>query len=342
MKDMATSDAPSLLEAARLSRGLTQAELAAASGIAQGIISKFETGALPADERLSALATTLGVPTELVDGSTTQAPHTRVFHRKQASLPMKARNQLQADMLLAHVRVSRLVGDYLHHQVPRLPLPDNHWYGPDDRARELREQWNIPAGPIRSMVDVMETHGVPCLVWDVSSARVDAISSWPEDAAPIVLLGSHAPGDRLRFTVAHELGHAVLHEVPSAESETEADIFASEFLMPESDIRDDLRDVSLSTLATLKRKWGVSIAALMRRARDLGAISDSKYRSLNIELSSAGMRKNEPVQIDREQPTLLANIVGERTASGEGIAALADTALITVRELEHNYLGEHA
>lgn len=339
---MANTDAPSLLEAARLSRGLTQAELAKSSGVAQGIISKFETGAIPSDERLRVLARILEVPTELIDGTTTQAPHTRVFHRKQASLPMKARNQLQADMLLAHVRVSRLVGDGAQHQVPRLPLPDNRWYGPDDRARELRQRWDIPAGPVVNMVDVMERHGVPCLVWDVSSARVDAISSWPDDAPPIVLLGSHAPGDRLRFTIAHELGHAVLHEVPSAESETEADIFASEFLMPEEDIRGDLADVSLASLANLKRKWGVSIAALMRRARDLGTISDSKYRSLNIELSSAGMRKNEPVQIEREQPTLLAHLVEERTASGEGLEALADTALITVHELEYNYLGDRA
>lgn len=88
-----------------------------------------------------------------------------------------------------------------------MPLPDDGWFTPSDRAKELRAAWGVPAGPIDSMVDLLEAHGVPCLERDVTSARVDGISSWPDDAPPVILLGSHAPADRLRFTIAHELGH---------------------------------------------------------------------------------------------------------------------------------------
>ena len=290
----ASNSETSLLEAVRVAREMTQAELSAASGIAQGVISKLERGGLPLDpDRALALSRVLDVPVALIDGSTVSAPHARVFHRKQASLPAKAANKLHADMVLAHVRVGRLMRDEAARHgesVPRLPLPENRLYTAADRARELRSLWDLPRGPVANIVELLESHGVPCLMWDVSSARVDAIASWPADAPPVILLSSHAPGDRLRFTVAHELGHAVLHDVACADCEREADEFASEFLMPRNDIKQDLRDVTLPKLAELKKVWGTSMAALARRARDVEAITDTRYRALNIELSQSGYR----------------------------------------------------
>lgn len=332
------TDETSLLEAARVSRGLTQAQLAGASGVAQGVISKFESGRLPLDDaRVGLLAEALGVPVALVDGSTAHAPHTRQFHRKQASLPAKAANQLRAEMVLAHVRVSRLLKSPSVADVPRLPL-GSALDRPADRARAVRRIWGIPSGPIDNIVEILEQHGVPCLSWDVSSARVDAIASWPDDAPPVVLLGSHAPGDRLRFTVAHELGHAVMHELPCADCEREADEFASEFLMPRAEIKDSLRGATLPELAELKRVWGTSIAALARRAKDLGAITDSAYRSLNIELSASGLRKNEPVAIPRERPMMIREAIMQRINAGHTLSEVAALALIEPDELKTQYL----
>lgn len=321
---------------------MTQADLASASGIAQGVISKLERGSLPLDhERIQTLADALDVPVALIDGSTVSAPHARVFHRKQASLPARAANKLHADMVLAHVRVGRLMRDEAARRgehVPRMPLPEGRLYTAADRARELRKLWDLPRGPVANIVELLESHGVPCIMWDVSSARVDAIASWPADATPVVLLSSRAPGDRLRFTVAHELGHAVLHEVACADCEREADEFASEFLMPRNDIKHELRDVTLPKLAELKTIWGTSMAALARRARDVEAISDARYRALNIELSQSGYRKSEPVQIDRERPTVVQRAIQNRIDQGETLPDLAEDALIGVDELQHQYL----
>ncbi len=329
----------SLLEAARVARGLTQATLSELSGVAQGVISKFESGLLPVDERVNALAAQLDVPISLIDGTVVRSPHTRVFHRKQASLPAKIANKLRADMMLAHVRVNRLICNEAIPalDVPRLPLT-SALDTPSDRARNVRKLWGVPQGPIENIVALLESHGVPCLMWDVASARVDAIASWPEDSRPLVMLGNHAPGDRLRFTVAHELGHAVMHDLPSSDCEREADEFASEFLMPRADVRDVLRGATLPKLAELKTVWGASIAALVRRARDVGAISDSAYRSLNIELSASGSRKKEPVQLDPEHPSLVRNVVHHRLAAGESLTDIATDALMKVEELNHYYL----
>lgn len=338
---MADDSGQSLLEAARVARGLTQSALAQRTGVAQGVISKFESGTLPVDARVASLAAALEVPVALVDGTTVRAPHTRVFHRKQASLPAKAANKLRADMLLAHARVGLLLRGAVIPpvSVPRLPL-ESALDTPSDRARTVRKLWGIPPGPIENMVGLLESNGVPCLTWDVTSARVDAIASWPENSPPIVMLGNHAPGDRLRFTVAHELGHAVMHDLPSADREREADEFAAEFLMPRADIRDALRGATLPRLAELKSVWGTSIAALARRARDIGAITDSAYRGLNIELSMSGSRRKEPVEIAAEHPTLVRDVIRHREAAGETLPSLAASALMSVDELERHYLLE--
>ncbi|WP_413542661.1 ImmA/IrrE family metallo-endopeptidase [Citricoccus nitrophenolicus] len=328
-----------MLEAARVSRGFTQAMLAQRSGVAQGVISKFESGILPIDGRIDALAEQLRVPVALINGTTVQAPHSRVYHRKQASLPAKVANKLHADMMLTHVRTSRLIAREAMPtpDVPRLPL-GSALDTPSDRARAVRDLWEISRGPIVNIVALLESRGVPCLMWDVESVRVDAIASWPENARPIVMLNSHAPGDRLRFTVAHELGHAVLHDLPSREGEREADEFAAEFLMPRADIRDVLEGATLPRLVELKKVWGTSIAALARRARDVGSISDSAYRSLNIELSMSGARKYEPVQMDPESPTLVKEVVRRRRTAGESLADIAADALMSSEELNRQYL----
>lgn len=82
----------------------------------------------------------------------------------------------------------------------------------------------------------------------------------------------------------------------------------------------------------------MSIAALARRARDLGALTESQYRSLTIELSAAGMRKNEPVELARERPTLVARAVDQRLAAGATIEGIATKALIFPAELQSQFL----
>mgnify|MGYP000953285376 CR=1 FL=1 len=330
--------AGSLLEAARVARGLTQSQLASQTGIAQGVISKLESGQLALDaDRIEALARVLAVPRQLIDGTALASPHVRVFHRRQASLPAKVANRLRAELGLAHLRASRLLLAPPPLDVPRMPLA-SPLETPSDKARELRKQWGVPSGPIDNMVSLVESHGVPCLAWDVASARVDAIASWPPGTHPLILLGLHAPGDRLRFTVAHELGHAVMHDVPSGDQEREADEFAAEFLMPRLEVREILDGATLPSLMKLKETWGTSIAALARRARDVGAISDSSYRRLNIELSASGLRLREPVEIPREQPTLVRTAIAARLARGESLAAIAADAFIEPAELRHCFL----
>lgn len=112
------------------------------------------------------------------------------------------------------------------------------------------------------------------------------------------LINAHAPADRFRFSLAHELGHVILHREPgvTATQERQADEFASEFLLPADTIRTELKQgrLTLPRLLELKHRWGVSMAALLRRASTLGVVSDWQYRNLMVELSAVGYRKQEP------------------------------------------------
>jgi hypothetical protein len=117
----------------------------------------------------------------------------------------------------------------------------------------------------------------------------------------VIVVAGEAPGDRLRFSVAHELGHLILHREhgeSEKEMDDEADRFASEFLLPEEPMRHELiPPITLTGLAQLKPRWKVSIQALIRRARDLEIITERQYKYLFQKLSKHGWRKQEPANL---------------------------------------------
>ncbi len=162
-------------------------------------------------------------------------------------------------------------------------------------------------GPIANLVDLVESAGI--VVWETEdlASEVDALSLWPigeELTLPVIVRVTGKPGDRERFTLAHELGHLCLHHQPAEDFEAEANEFASEFLMPKDDIFKSLRQMDLRKAAALKGKWKVSMQSIIRRAYTLEVISESEYRSLNRELSAKGYKKREPVLIPSETPRL--------------------------------------
>ena len=331
-----------MLGIVRAARGWTQKDLESATSIPQAVLSKAETGLIRLDDdRIASLARVLDVPPGLLRLPQPKGEPVHVFHRKRSALPVSKVNQLRAMIELGHLQSSAILGNEGRRSlVTHKPLPDDGFETPQERAQELRQVIGLPSGPVEDMVSVLEDAGVVVVRRNLGSNLIDALISWPEGRTPLVLFGDHTPGDRLRFTLAHELGHAVMHKLPSDRQEAEADQFASEFLMPAADIRHDLDNVSLARLADLKLKWRVSMAALLRRAHDLGTISDFRYKQVNIELSTAGYRKQEPVSFAQETPRAVAGAISARVASGESIESIASQALMTPEELHHVYLGD--
>ncbi|MGA5143265.1 ImmA/IrrE family metallo-endopeptidase [Streptomyces azureus] len=182
----------------------------------------------------------------------------------------------------------------------------------EQAAAKVRSLWSIPSGPVPNVVELLETHGVTVIRLPLDSADVDAFSL-PFRDHPVVVLGTDKNDRaRSRFDAAHELAHLVLHGEQIwgvKEVETQAHQFAAAFLMPASDIYGHLpTTVDWSTLFDLKRRWQVSLAALLMRARTLGRISESAYLTAIKTASARGWRRVEPVPLGRpEQPTKLLN-----------------------------------
>ena len=117
----------------------------------------------------------------------------------------------------------------------------------------------------------------------------------------------------MRFTLAHELGHLVMHRFPTATMEDEANQFASAFLMPAGDAASAFqgRRVTLELLAALKPEWKVSMQALLMRAKALGYIDHNQSRYLWQQMGVKGWRLSEPAELDfeHEKPTVLRSII---------------------------------
>ncbi|WP_244448077.1 ImmA/IrrE family metallo-endopeptidase [Neorhizobium vignae] len=193
---------------------------------------------------------------------------------------------------------------------PQLALPKvdvDELGGADKVAQFLRRTWMVPEGPIKNLTALCERAGILVIVCDFVE-NVDGLTMRLRDTPPIIFLNSKAPADRRRHSLAHELGHLLMHSVPTEEMESEADLFAGEFLVPATQLRSDLigGKVTLERLVQLKRYWRVSVASLLFRAGSARMITENQTSYLWRQLSARGWRKTEPAETQfAPEPTRL-------------------------------------
>ena len=315
---MVQSVNPEMLILARESRGFTQSGLAKLTGISQGNVSKYESGVLSvSDDHLTSIASVLGYPETFFSLAEQRFNFgsSCTYHRKRQTMPVHELKILLAKANVLRINISRLLTgveietDNLFQRLDVVDFDEDV----EKIARLVRRAWHIPPGPINNLVRVIEDAGAIVYTGSFATRKLDAISQWipsPNPSLPpIFLINSDMPGERIRFTLAHELGHVIMHRVPTENMEEEADRFAAEFLMPSQDIGPDLRSLTLPNLARLKSYWKVSMAAIIKRARDLEKISQRQYRTLNEQMSKQGFKTNEPYPIPVERPSVLDEII---------------------------------
>ena len=311
------------LKLARHLEGLRKSDLAARIGMSPTAVSAWETGAKrPTAATVKQLA--LGLSVELgffAVRSEDIAALSNVPHFRS----LRSTSQLARDQAFAYGQVAVDIAASLDRyvefpdvDVPSIPVSvDDDGEGPETAARELRKLWGLGDGPIKHTVRELENHGVLVVFSPPAAASVDAYS-FDSRLRPVVVLNPvKRDYYRQRFDVAHELGHLVMHgdaEPGGKVVEDQAHRFASELLMPADVIREQLPTHMGGnvwvTLARLKEQWGVSIAALLFRARRLGRLGEISYRNAMTTLSSRGWRRNEPGLIGAvEQPSLMGRAV---------------------------------
>jgi Zn-dependent peptidase ImmA (M78 family)/transcriptional regulator with XRE-family HTH domain len=304
---------PARLRQARELRGWTQTALAQQVHVHPSAIAQLETGRIqPSPEVLGTLSRATGFPpTFFTRPSGPALPLGSLRFRARAA--MTARQRRQAwwyAQTLYEIMASMAAQAEL--PAPRLlQLAGN----PAAAAAVTRQALGLaPDQPIGPLIRTLERHGVWVLAIPVPLPRRDACSAWAEgdDATPVIVVAATAAGDRRRFSVAHEVGHLVLHQFPQGAPhalERQADAFAEAFLLPEVAMRAELvPPVTLTTLADLKARWGVSLQALIRRAHTLDLLTPSQYHALSAQLGARGWRTQEPITVPVERPRALRQL----------------------------------
>jgi Zn-dependent peptidase ImmA (M78 family)/transcriptional regulator with XRE-family HTH domain len=287
------------LRTLRLLMGMSQAELAAAAGVTQGLISLSEKGTrTTTDDLLGAVASATGTPASFFDVDPDELPTDTLHFRKKTTASAKEVKRVEATVREAYRVAARLIAATRVRRTV-LPCAEGELDGEDIEMMALKTRDALGVGrdgPMMHITRACERAGipvVPLILVDAHGQGEDVlvghsgVSCWRGPTDPyLISYFAASSGDRQRFTVAHELGHLVLHitrrTIPAAQAEAEAHRFAGALLLPEERAREAFDGTfTLRDLALLKQRWGVSIQDLVERAHRLGAIDDERRTSLS-------------------------------------------------------------
>jgi Zn-dependent peptidase ImmA (M78 family)/plasmid maintenance system antidote protein VapI len=307
-----------LLVVAREMRGMSQATLAQKAQITQGHLSKLENRLTePSSDTLARLSSALDFPSSFfLQPQRIYSPVSiHRNYRKKASLSQRKLAQIHAELSIRVMNLKKLLQAV--HFSPDLecrPFDIDDYEGAAERVAELvRQAWKLPRGPLGDLTDYMERAGVVIMKCDFQELEMDGITLIDPECPPCVFINQRQPPDRERFTLAHELGHILMHPFPTETMEAEANEFASAFLMPAADIKSSFAGgrVTLDLLARLKSVWRVSIQSLLVRSRSLGMITPNQYQYLWKQINFLKIRKHEPPgrNFPVEQPKALSDIL---------------------------------
>ena len=312
------------LKIARERRGLTKKALSEAAGISTRTLSTFENGGYatpPESETLSKISSTLNYPVNFFFSDSAYAiDETGISFRAMSKLSAAKKNAAISAIPLA-LEINKWIESRFDLPKPNLDdYSSDSFSDPETASRELREHWKLGELSISNLVHLLESQGIRVFSLAENCLEVDAYSFW-RDGVPFIFLNMMKSPERSRFDAAHELGHLVLHKHSSnngRQAEEQADKFASAFLMPKASILAAVPySPTLRELINLKKKWKVSLSALVRRSHDLGLASEWHYRQLSIELSGKGFRKSEPNGMtEREKSLVIEKVFSKIKSNG--------------------------
>ena len=327
------------IKQARQAAGLSLRALAEQAGISAMAISKYENNkATPSSRVLLALARALGVRVEYFFRQA-QVQLEEVEYRKHSKLPKRLLAQIEGDVKEQVERFLELE-EYLPNrpmrtfEVPEgLPGRVDEFADIEVVARKLRDAWELGANPIPELTDTLEERGI--LVFQSEALHGDRFDGLAAhvNGVPIVVVGASWPGDRQRFTLAHELGHLILKDrlgpALKEHEETAANRFAGAFLVPESEVHKELggprKRLEPHELCVLKNAYGLSMGGWLHRARDLDLLPQTNYVSMVRFFRKRGWHKKEPCDdYPRERPQVFMQLVYHALAEdliGESKAA---------------------
>ncbi len=306
-----------MLSLARQTRKVSQPELAKCIGsVSQGQLSKIEHGQIqPSESLVHGMAGNLRYKPSFFYNSSYRPMPPMSLHRKRQKLSARDLDAIHGQCEVYRLNIKKMIGAVeLEARLPSSPSIDPDQYGGDigHIALTVRQRWGLPRGPVKDLTRLVEDSGIIIVPFDFGTPLIDGFCQQSSDSLPgIIFINSRQPKDRFRFSLAHELGHLVMHQTPNPDMELQAHLFAAEFLMPNCDIRHQLDNLSITKFMELKLYWGASMQSLIYKAWQTGRISDRMFKYYNIEMSRRGFRTNEPVEWNgsSEAPSTLRQLL---------------------------------
>ena len=276
-----------MLRLARQRKALNQGEAAKLLCVTQPVLSRIENGLVIADDVLLERAEGVyGLPRSfffLCDPIFGPPVSVHPMWRKKADVTGGEMDAIVAELNIRVLQLRRLMRNVevaASSDIPAMDIED--YESPNLIAEKLRAHWKIPNGPIKNLTVVAERAGIVVVHSSLGGTTVSGVTFRAPGVPPLIVLNREQPADRMRFTLAHEIAHLVMHRFPNPNMEEEANTFASGFLMPRHDISPSFegRRIDLPLLAALKPEMEVSMASLLVRAKSLGYLSPSQYQYL--------------------------------------------------------------
>lgn len=326
---------PERIRVARMRRGLTKVELAQRLAVTSRTVTKYENEGAPI-AAATAIAAAVDFPVgyfERGDAPTMCASEVSFRAARRATARQR---EAATSAGVAGVEIDQWISQRF--VLPALDLTTLDGCGPKTAAIALRTMWGLGTKPLPNLVQLCESRGIKVYTLPPFADAVDAYSIWRDDV-PFIFLARRKAPEHIRFDLAHELGHLVLHSAEPAETaahEREADAFASEFLIPEASIDEYLRfNPSATEILKIRSYFKVSAMAMTLAAYRASRMSEWSYRQTCMTLSQNGFRSGEPdgmpnYEMSRIFPQVFKNpSVSAAKIAGDLALPLADVHALT-------------
>jgi Zn-dependent peptidase ImmA (M78 family)/transcriptional regulator with XRE-family HTH domain len=327
----------------RTVRGMTMEQLANALGKTKQMVSKYEDGkSIPQIDAIKKMAQVLSAPIKylLKESIVHNTNSSTLFLRAPLATPKKTRT---------YARIVSSWGYEISQALKNMPQPFSSFSIDDqltipEKAMELRRQWGLGTQPIKDMVALLESRGFNIFTIDSPELKTEAYSQIINDIPIIVINKQIGTAVRQRFSLAHELGHIVLHrnlvdwefDLRSKEIENEAQQFAEHFLLPKGGFDYSFVSSKMEDLISLKKEWLVSLGALVIHCENVGLIDASRRDFLQKRINVYGWQKSEPLdnKIEYEKPYVMGNRILNKVKDKDDFVEFLDEVRLPIDNVE--------
>ncbi|SQG63374.1 transcriptional regulator [Corynebacterium renale] len=328
---------PARITLARQHRGLSKTALARELGVTTRTITRYETDGAPC-EAAPRMSQVLRFPEGYFFLSAPAAIEREDVAFRSAARTSAAVKEAAVASASHGVDLHRWLSEHI--KAPRQSVPFLGNMTPEEAATQLRHEWGLGINPLPNLVQLAESHGIRVFGIPTLAQSVDAFSMYYEDQPYIFLTRRRTP-EGVRFDIAHELGHLVLHSCGSdfaagKEEEREADRFAAEFLMPTASVNNYMpQNPTKEQLIELKRFYGVSTMAMAVKAKATGKLTKWSYRTMKQSLADDGFDKGEPGGLsDYERSRVFTFLFSPERTQRWTPATVAEELCLPVEDLQ--------